>query len=230
MLYGGEVTVRLTDSLGRVFSAVRASAQYRATRSSDQYGSPRASIRARNLTSHTLGSHADVGAVVMGPVLHSTPWPSPLAAQRWSTRRSARSSRRPTGVRAASSEAPRPPAPPTGDQARQARFWLVLLGLVAVSVYLSIVIWHQIERTLRFVDTSTTVEPSEPYPPEPPPPVAGERGRDALLALPGGIWAAGERVTAARRVRARPLGVHGLVRRAPAIGPDDRQSSAGTRA
>jgi Tfp pilus assembly protein PilN len=27
------------------------------------------------------------------------------------------------------------------------RFWLVLLGLVAVSVYLSIVIWHQIERT-----------------------------------------------------------------------------------
>jgi hypothetical protein len=27
------------------------------------------------------------------------------------------------------------------------RFWLVLLALVAVSVYLSIVIWHQIERT-----------------------------------------------------------------------------------
>ena len=27
------------------------------------------------------------------------------------------------------------------------RFWLVLLGLVALSVYLSIVIWHQIERT-----------------------------------------------------------------------------------
>lgn len=27
------------------------------------------------------------------------------------------------------------------------RFWLVLLGLVAVSAYLSIVIWHQIERT-----------------------------------------------------------------------------------
>jgi hypothetical protein len=27
------------------------------------------------------------------------------------------------------------------------RFWLVLLGLIAVSVYLSIVIWHQIERT-----------------------------------------------------------------------------------
>jgi hypothetical protein len=27
------------------------------------------------------------------------------------------------------------------------RFWFVLLGLVAVSVYLSIVIWHQIERT-----------------------------------------------------------------------------------
>jgi hypothetical protein len=27
------------------------------------------------------------------------------------------------------------------------RFWFVLLGLVALSVYLSIVIWHQIERT-----------------------------------------------------------------------------------
>ena len=27
------------------------------------------------------------------------------------------------------------------------RFWLVLLGLVVVSIYLSIVIWHQIERT-----------------------------------------------------------------------------------
>ena len=27
------------------------------------------------------------------------------------------------------------------------RFWLVLFGLVAVSVYLSMVIWHQIERT-----------------------------------------------------------------------------------
>ena len=27
------------------------------------------------------------------------------------------------------------------------RFWLVLLALVAASVYLSIVIWHQIERT-----------------------------------------------------------------------------------
>jgi hypothetical protein len=27
------------------------------------------------------------------------------------------------------------------------RFWVVLLGLVAISVYLSIVIWHQIERT-----------------------------------------------------------------------------------
>jgi len=27
------------------------------------------------------------------------------------------------------------------------RFWLVLFGLVAVSIYLSIVIWHQIERT-----------------------------------------------------------------------------------
>jgi hypothetical protein len=27
------------------------------------------------------------------------------------------------------------------------RFWLVLFGLVALSVYLGIVIWHQIERT-----------------------------------------------------------------------------------
>ena len=27
------------------------------------------------------------------------------------------------------------------------RFWLVLLGLVALSVYLSVIIWHQIERT-----------------------------------------------------------------------------------
>jgi hypothetical protein len=41
------------------------------------------------------------------------------------------------------------------------------------------------------------VEPSEPYPPErPPPPSTRESGRDALLAIPGGIWAAGERVTA----------------------------------
>ena len=30
------------------------------------------------------------------------------------------------------------------------RFWLVLLALVAASVYLSIVIWHQIERTFGF--------------------------------------------------------------------------------
>jgi hypothetical protein len=29
----------------------------------------------------------------------------------------------------------------------QVRFWLVLLGLVGLSVYLSVVIWHQIERT-----------------------------------------------------------------------------------
>jgi hypothetical protein len=29
----------------------------------------------------------------------------------------------------------------------QLRFWFVLLVLVAISVYLSIVIWHQIERT-----------------------------------------------------------------------------------
>jgi len=36
------------------------------------------------------------------------------------------------------------------------------------------------------------VEPSEPFPPDrPPPPPA----RDVLLQLPGGIWAAGERVT-----------------------------------
>lgn len=27
------------------------------------------------------------------------------------------------------------------------RFWLVLLGLVALSIYLTTVIWHQIERT-----------------------------------------------------------------------------------
>ena len=27
------------------------------------------------------------------------------------------------------------------------RFWLVLLVLVALSVYLSVVIWHQVERT-----------------------------------------------------------------------------------
>ncbi len=27
------------------------------------------------------------------------------------------------------------------------RFWLVLLGLVVVSIYLSTVVWHQIERT-----------------------------------------------------------------------------------
>ena len=41
------------------------------------------------------------------------------------------------------------------------------------------------------------MEPSEPYPPErPPPPIEGDRERDVLLPLPGGIWAAGERVTA----------------------------------
>lgn len=40
------------------------------------------------------------------------------------------------------------------------------------------------------------MEPSEPYPPERPPPPALERERDVLLPLPGGIWAAGERVTA----------------------------------
>jgi hypothetical protein len=37
------------------------------------------------------------------------------------------------------------------------------------------------------------VEPSEPYPPEPPP---STRDRDAFLPLPGGVWAAGERVAA----------------------------------
>ena len=41
------------------------------------------------------------------------------------------------------------------------------------------------------------MEPSEPYPPErPAPPVAGEPERDVILPLAGGIWAAGERVTA----------------------------------
>jgi hypothetical protein len=41
------------------------------------------------------------------------------------------------------------------------------------------------------------MEPSEPYPPErPPPPAVEDRERDVLLPLPGGIWAAGERVTA----------------------------------
>ena len=38
------------------------------------------------------------------------------------------------------------------------------------------------------------MEPSEPYPPEHPP--RPGRERDALLPLAGGIWAAGERVTA----------------------------------
>ncbi len=37
------------------------------------------------------------------------------------------------------------------------------------------------------------MEPSEPYPPEPPP---RTRDRDAFLPLPGGIWAAGERIAA----------------------------------
>ena len=41
------------------------------------------------------------------------------------------------------------------------------------------------------------MEPSEPYQPERPlPPPVEDRGRDALLAIPGSIWAAGERVTA----------------------------------
>jgi hypothetical protein len=37
------------------------------------------------------------------------------------------------------------------------------------------------------------VETSEPYPPEPPP---RPHDRDALVSLPGGIWAAGERIAA----------------------------------
>ena len=40
------------------------------------------------------------------------------------------------------------------------------------------------------------MEPSEPYPPERPPPHLEHDRADALLALPGGIWAAGERITA----------------------------------
>ena len=39
------------------------------------------------------------------------------------------------------------------------------------------------------------MEPSEPFPPESPPPPQ-EPERDVMLALPGGIWAMGERVTA----------------------------------
>jgi hypothetical protein len=39
------------------------------------------------------------------------------------------------------------------------------------------------------------VEPSEPFPPERPPPPQ-EPERDVMLAVPGGIWAMGERVTA----------------------------------
>ena len=38
------------------------------------------------------------------------------------------------------------------------------------------------------------MEPPEPYPPDQPPPPPP--GRDVMLQLPGGIWAAGERVTA----------------------------------
>jgi hypothetical protein len=37
------------------------------------------------------------------------------------------------------------------------------------------------------------VETSEPYPPEPPP---RPHDRDAFVSLPGGIWAAGERIAA----------------------------------
>jgi hypothetical protein len=40
------------------------------------------------------------------------------------------------------------------------------------------------------------VEPSEPYPPERAPLPPEEERRDLMLALPGGIWEAGERVTA----------------------------------
>jgi hypothetical protein len=39
------------------------------------------------------------------------------------------------------------------------------------------------------------VEPSEPFPPERPP-APQEPERDVMLAVPGGIWAMGERVTA----------------------------------
>ena len=39
------------------------------------------------------------------------------------------------------------------------------------------------------------MEPSEPFPPERPPPPQ-EPERDVMLAVPGGIWAMGERVTA----------------------------------
>jgi len=39
------------------------------------------------------------------------------------------------------------------------------------------------------------VEPSEPFPPERPPPPE-EPERDVMLAVPGGIWAMGQRVTA----------------------------------
>ncbi len=39
------------------------------------------------------------------------------------------------------------------------------------------------------------MEPSEPFPPERPPP-PDEPEREVMLAIPGGIWAMGERVTA----------------------------------
>ena len=39
------------------------------------------------------------------------------------------------------------------------------------------------------------MEPSEPFPPERPPPPE-EPEREVMLAIPGGIWAMGERVTA----------------------------------
>ena len=39
------------------------------------------------------------------------------------------------------------------------------------------------------------METSEPYPPDPPPRVR-DHDRDAFLPLPGGIWAAGERIAA----------------------------------
>ena len=99
--------------------------------------------------------------------------------------------------RAASSEAARPPPPSTGDQARQAS----LLARPPRARRRQHLPEHRHlapdRAHVRFVDTSTTVEPSEPYPPErPPPPEPEIVSATCSLPLPGGIWAAGERVTA----------------------------------